>query len=106
MTIGDIYYKQPIIISTIGLTIHDEASWEMDDGLQYPMMVELSVSATILNKTASRVHRNRFGKLSNLDKKLLNNPTLTSVSVGDSNLTFDQTTFDTTGKIDEVNSSI
>ena len=38
LTIGDIYSKQPMILRSVSITIPDESPWEIDEGMQYPMM--------------------------------------------------------------------
>lgn len=60
MTVGNLYKNQPIILNSIGLTVPDEASWEIDKGLQLPMMVELSIQTTILEKEAPRTNIPHF----------------------------------------------
>jgi hypothetical protein len=60
MTIGNLYKNQPIIINSIGLTVPDEASWEIDKNLQLPMMVELSIQTTLLEKEAPRTNVPHF----------------------------------------------
>lgn len=73
ITIGDMIIKQPALFKTIGVNVPDEASWELDEGIQYPMMVELSVSATILNRNPSWVARNRYGDINDYEKKSTTN---------------------------------
>lgn len=60
MTIGNLYKNQPIILNSIGLTVPEESSWEIDQNLQLPMMVEISIQATILEKEAPRTNIPHF----------------------------------------------
>lgn len=64
LTIGNLYHKQPILINSIGLTVPDESSWEIDDDMQLPMMVEISLTTTFLEKDAPQANIAHFDKLS------------------------------------------
>ena len=81
LTIGDLVSSQPVILKSIDLTVPDEASWELTranseisnytflsdlvtrSGVtlgQVPMMVEISISATILEKEQPQAGKLNF----------------------------------------------
>lgn len=60
LTIGNLYKNQPIIINNISITVPDEATWEIDQNMQLPMMVEISIQSTLLEKEAPRTNVPHF----------------------------------------------
>jgi hypothetical protein len=70
MTVGNLYTSQPILLNSIGLTIPDEASWEIDQGQQFPMMVDISVTTTFLEQEEPRINSSHFDIPNNLNIKI------------------------------------
>jgi hypothetical protein len=70
LTLGDMYKAQPAIIRNVGLTVPDEANWEIDNGIQYPMMVDINLSFTILNRSKSFTGRNRYGDINDIESEI------------------------------------
>jgi hypothetical protein len=78
ITIGDLCKNQPVVLTSVGVSIPEEASWELTSdaasysflsGLitrsatvaQVPMLCEINVNASLLEKTAPAAGVNQFG---------------------------------------------
>lgn len=98
MTIGDLYKKQPVFITSVTTTIPDDASWEIlteeyakdndwfygaqtfrwEDSkgkyAQFPRECDISVNMNLIEKDKPQAGRNNFGDAPILENTLIGNP--------------------------------
>jgi len=63
LTIGDLYVNQPSIIKSFSISIPDESPWEIGrtSGDKLPMIVDVNISCTLIEKTLPAARNLRFG---------------------------------------------
>jgi hypothetical protein len=71
LRLGDMYYDQPCVLNGVGITIPDDATWELnrsnENGLrQLPRKVDVNVTLKMLEKKLSIVSDDHFGYTSPL----------------------------------------
>jgi hypothetical protein len=78
ITIGDLFYRTPGFITSLSYTIPDDCTWDIaedtfdnDDAKQLPMVVEASVSFTIVGDSRAQMH-GRVYSLSPLNTRIKN----------------------------------
>ena len=51
LTLGNLLYDQPGFFSSVGVTIPQTSTWELDDGFQLPHLCDVTVEFTFVGKT-------------------------------------------------------
>lgn len=74
LTIGDLFNNTPGYFSSVGISIPQRTTWELDDGLQYPHLCDVTLEFTFIGKNIP----NTLGKNYDL-------PWLKDNGVGDGN---------------------
>ena len=69
ITIGDMYYRVPVLIKSFSISIPDESSWEIgrNGKDRFPMIADISISTTMLEEAIPSATNVRFGQNKTVD---------------------------------------